>query len=102
MTIAAQLSIFKTMSDALIDALEKHDSDLTAALKTIVTAEVRVVIDDSDIVGLNLDDTKITDEALEKLVDLKKLRWLGLVRTGVTPEGADKLRKALPNCAVLV
>jgi hypothetical protein len=60
------------------------------------------VLDGSDVVGINLDDTKVTDEAIEKLADLAKLRWIGLVRTGVTPEGVENLRKALPNCTVLV
>ena len=90
------------MADVLIEALAEHNNDLVAALKTIVSAEVRVVLDGSDVVGINLDDTKVTDEAVEKLVGLDKLRWIGLVRTGVTPEGVENLRKALPNCTVLV
>ncbi|MBO35617.1 MAG: hypothetical protein CMO64_05450 [Verrucomicrobiales bacterium] len=89
------------MADPLIEALAQHNDELVAALKTVVTAEVRVVVEGTDIVGLNLDDTKVTDEALEKLTDLNKLRWLGLVRTNVTPEGIEKLQKALPDCAVL-
>jgi len=90
------------MADVLIEALADHDDDLVAALKTIVSAEVRVVLDGSDIVGINLDDTKITDEAIKRLAGLGKLRWIGLVRTDVTPEGVDNLRKALPDCTVLV
>jgi len=90
------------MADVLIEALAEHNDDLVAALKTIVSAEVRVVLDGSDVVGINLDDTKVTDEAVEKLVGLDKLRWIGLVRTDVTPEGVENLRKALPNCTVLV
>ncbi|MDP6035463.1 MAG: hypothetical protein QGG55_05410, partial [Verrucomicrobiota bacterium] len=90
------------MTDVLIEALAEHNDDLVAALKTIVSAEVRVVLDGSDVVGINLDDTKVTDEAMERLVDLGKLRWIGLVRTDVTPEGIENLRKALPNCTVLV
>ena len=90
------------MADVLIEALADHDDDLVAALKTIVSAEVRVVLDGSDIVGINLDDTKITDEAMNRLAGLDKLRWIGLVRTDVTPEGVEILRKALPDCTVLV
>ena len=90
------------MADVLIEALAEQNDDLVAALKTIVSAEVRVVLDGSDVVGINLDDTKVTDEAVEKLVGLDKLRWIGLVRTDVTPEGVENLRKALPNCTVLV
>ena len=90
------------MADVLIEALVDHDDDLVAALKTIVSAEVRVVLDGSDIVGVNLDDTKITDEAIKRLAGLDKLRWIGLVRTDVTPEGVEILRKALPDCTVLV
>ena len=89
------------MADPLIEALAQHNDELVAALKTVVTAEVRVVVEGTNIVGLNLDDTKVTDEALEKLTDLNKLRWLGLVRTNVTPEGIEKHQKALPDCAVL-
>ena len=90
------------MADVLIEALADHDDDLIAALKTIVSAEVRVVLDGYDIVGINLDDTKITDEAINRLAGLDKLRWIGLVRTDVTPEGVELLRKALPDCTVLV
>ena len=90
------------MADVLIEALANHDDDLVAALKTIVSAEVRVVLDGSDIVGINLDDTKITDEAIKRLAGLDKLRWIGLVRTDVTPEGVEFIRNALPDCTVLV
>ena len=90
------------MADVLIEALAEHNDDLVAALKTIVSTEVRVVLDGSDVVGINLDDTKVTDEAMKKLAGLYKLRWIGLVRTDVTPEGVENLRKALPNCTVLV
>ena len=48
-----------------------------------------------------MENTKISDAALEHLAGLKKLRWLGLARTGVTAEGVAKLREALPQCAVL-
>ncbi len=89
------------MADALIEALAEHNDDLTVALKAIVSAEVRVVVDGGEIVGLNLDDTKVTDEALEKLVDLSNLRWLGLARTSVSPEGVSELKKALPSCTIL-
>ena len=90
------------MADVLIEALANHDDDLVAALKTIVSAEVRVVLDGSEIVGVNLDDTKITDEAIKRLVSLDKLRWIGLVRTDVTPEGVEILSKALPDCTILL
>ena len=83
------------MTDVLIEALAEHNDDLVAALKTIVSAEVRVVLDGSDVVGINLDDTKVTDEAMERLVDLGKLRWIGLVRTDVTPEGKRRTTRAL-------
>ena len=90
------------MADVLIEALAEHNDDLVAALKTIVSAEVRVVLEGTDIVGINLDDTKVTDEAMEKLAGLDKLRWIGLVRTDVTPEGIESLRKTLPDCTVLI
>ena len=89
------------MADVLIEALTEHNNDLIAALKSIVSAEVRVVLDGTEIVGLNLDDTKITDEALEKLVSLDKLRWLGLARTGVSSDGVSSLKKTLPACTIL-
>ncbi|MBL8825476.1 MAG: hypothetical protein JNM18_00735 [Planctomycetaceae bacterium] len=49
---------------------------------------------------LLFDDTAVTDESipvLEKLINLKRLSLRG---TGVTPEGIERLKKALPKCQV--
>ncbi|MBL69211.1 MAG: hypothetical protein CMO74_12315 [Verrucomicrobiales bacterium] len=89
------------MADALIEALSENNGDMVVALKSIVSAEVRVVLEGGDVVGLNLDDTKVSDEALAQLHGLAKLRWIGLVRTEVTADGVEALRKALPGCTVL-
>ena len=58
------------MADVLIEALAEHNNDLVAALKTIVSAEVRVVLDGPDVIGINLDDTKVTDEGLKHIKGL--------------------------------
>jgi len=74
---------------------------------------------------LNLNRTAITDDGLAHLADLRSLRWLNLYGTAVTdaslvilakhkklealyiwdtkitPEGADKLRKSLPDTKIV-
>ncbi len=89
------------MDDPLLQALNESNGDLIAALKTVARADVCVVVANGTLVGANLDDSKITDAGLEELAGQDKLRWIGLARTGVTAEGAAKLREALPGCYVL-
>ena len=89
------------MDDPLLQALSESGDDLIAALKTVARAEVCVVVTQGALVGLNLDGSKITDAALEKLSDQEKLRWIGLAGTGVSPEGVARLRERLPDCNIL-
>ena len=51
---------------------------------------------------LDLGYTAMDDTGLAHLTPLKGLRKLGLRGTKVTPAGAERLRKDLPNTEVLV
>lgn len=87
--------------DPLLQALSENDGDLEAALKSVARAEVCVVVTAGNIVGLNLDDSKITDAGLAKLEGLEHLRWIGLARSGVTAAGVEQFKSARPDCNVL-
>ena len=87
--------------DPLLQALSENGDDLEAALKSVARAEVCVVVTAGNIVGLNLDDSKITDAGLAKLEGLQHLRWIGLARSGVTEDGLNQFRAARPECNVL-
>jgi hypothetical protein len=50
---------------------------------------------------LHVGRTPVTDAGIENILGLKKLTRLEVTNTQVTDEGADKLRKALPDCEVL-
>ena len=89
------------MEDPLLQALSENGDDLVAGLKAIARSEMCVILTDGDVVGLNLDGSKITDAGLSKLASLEKMRWVGLARSGVTDAGVKKLSKALPDCNVL-
>jgi hypothetical protein len=43
----------------------------------------------------------VTDAGIKSLARLKGLRFADLRGTGVTEEGAARLRKALPDCQVV-
>ena len=43
---------------------------------------------------------RVSDTGLEHLTKFDKLIGLNLTQTKVTPDGVEKLRKALPKCAV--
>ena len=49
---------------------------------------------------LSLTDTAIGDAAIDHLLEIRKLRSLSLSNTGITLAGAERLRRALPACAV--
>lgn len=44
--------------------------------------------------------TRATDSGLEHLSKLKRLTWVSLRRTKVTPAGIEKLRHAFPKCQI--
>lgn len=52
--------------------------------------------------SLNLYGTSVTDEGVKKLGGLKKLRKLYLWQTKVTEKGVEELKKALPECEVVM
>lgn len=89
------------MDDPLLQALSESGDDLIAALRIVARAEVCVVVTQGALVGLNLDGSKITDAALDKLTGQKKLRWIGLAGTAVSSEGVARLRERLPDCNIL-
>ncbi|MEO1982653.1 MAG: PQQ-binding-like beta-propeller repeat protein [Fuerstiella sp.] len=51
--------------------------------------------------SLNLVGAKVTDHGVDDLIRLRKLRHLTLIGTGMSVDGLRRLRKALPNCAVV-
>lgn len=50
---------------------------------------------------LSLANTEITDKALPHLERLTTLRALELKGTQISPAGAQRIQKALPNCAII-
>jgi len=42
-------------------------------------------------------DTKITDKAVASIARLKNLRVLSVAGTGITEEGLEELKKAIPR-----
>ncbi len=50
---------------------------------------------------LHLGRTKVTDEIIGSLARLKSLETVHVTRTGITEEGAARLREALPNAEVI-
>lgn len=50
--------------------------------------------------SLNLDGTQVTDDVVNHLSRFKNLKDVRLSRTDVTSEGAERLRRALPECKV--
>ncbi len=53
-----------------------------------------------NITSLDLRGTRITDGALKYIEPIKTLEAVKIQRTGVTREGAEQLRKNLPNTQV--
>ncbi len=54
-----------------------------------------------NLIGLELaDNREITDAGLEYLASLTRLRKLGLVGTGVSQEGVERLQARLPECEI--
>ncbi len=63
--------------------------------------ELRHVKGMTNLVQLDLWDTRITDDGLVHLKDLTQLKTLALRETQVTDEGVKQLRQELPNCQVV-
>jgi hypothetical protein len=54
-----------------------------------------------DLETLYLEGTRITDAGLERLASHKKLSFLMVGRTQVTPDGVARLQALLPECHIL-
>ena len=50
--------------------------------------------------SLNLSQTAVTDAAVDALAKLASLKQLTISQTHLSDQGAERLRKALPRCAV--
>ncbi|MEN6449070.1 MAG: hypothetical protein ABFC96_01140, partial [Thermoguttaceae bacterium] len=54
----------------------------------------------TDLHGLNLGRSHVTDAGLKHLRGLTKLRSLNILETRVTHAGIEELRKTLPDCNI--
>jgi hypothetical protein len=50
---------------------------------------------------LSLPATPLTDKSIRHFRSMDQLELLSILGTSITPEGADELRRALPNCQIL-
>ncbi|NQT37245.1 MAG: hypothetical protein HQ581_07135, partial [Planctomycetes bacterium] len=84
---------------ALLPHPEKLVS-LNMAQSRITDAEVAHLAKMTNLEILNLNETGITDAAVDTLSTLTSLGQLHLSQTGITEAGMERLRAALPNCAI--
>jgi hypothetical protein len=54
----------------------------------------------SGLIELDLARTRVTDDCLDAVAAIKSLRHVSVVGAGVSSNGADRLRCALPECVV--
>jgi len=69
---------------------------------SVSDASLEVIGSLPELESLNLYGTPVTDEGVKKLTGLKKLRKLYLWQTKVTEKGVEELKKALPECEVVM
>jgi uncharacterized membrane protein len=107
-SVAAHLTSVDFTATLVTDASLAHLKSATK-LKTlrlgetkITNAGVATIAGFTSLESLNLFGTEVTDEAIQKLAPLKSLKHLYLWRSKVTPEGVEALRKALPNCDIVM
>jgi hypothetical protein len=99
-----QLSLWKT---SVTDAGIRHLRGMTT-LRNLVLDETRITDAALDDVGqltnleewLGLTHTHVTDAGLPSLAGLRKLKILNLIGTKVSSEGLEELRKTLPETDV--
>ena len=72
-----------------------YEVDLTKS--PVEDKDLVVLKDISNIKTLNLSGTRVTDAGLAHLTVLTSLEFLDLRTTTTTPQGAEGLKKALPN-----
>jgi Leucine-rich repeat (LRR) protein len=73
---------------------------LSLAQSGITDSEVSTLAGMTHLESLNLSQTAITDAAVDAIARLTSLKKLTLTQTHVGDKGAQRLRKALPRCAV--
>ncbi|MEM8734332.1 MAG: hypothetical protein AAGG44_08930, partial [Planctomycetota bacterium] len=91
---------------------ESADLEVLAQLDTVKAVSYVHAEVDSELIdyfmlmdgleSLNLSDTNVGDQALERLVDKPNLRYLNLMGSKVTPEGVKAFNRARPNCKLSV
>ena len=54
----------------------------------------------SNLQSLALRSTLVSDSAIDEVVQIRSLRYLGVDETAITREGADRLSAVMPNCRV--
>lgn len=62
--------------------------------------EIQVLVNLKRIRELGIESTQITDQAIEDLIPLQTLNQLYLYETQITPEGFVTLRAGLPQCKI--
>ena len=104
LTALEELRLGGTKADAAFIAhlkalkrLKKLDLSICRAVDDAAAAQLKHL---SQLEALSLEDTAVTDAGLEHLYGLTKLKHLELWCARVSAEGEEKLKKALPNCAV--
>lgn len=115
------------VSDKMMDEIQKHTSlrvleinrgqELTdagaAKLKSLTKLQklrlgfnrigdqgIRELKPLKELTSLDLGMSRISDAAIDDLASFKNLQFVSVFGTGVSDEGAKKLRKALPKCHV--
>lgn len=84
------------LSDARLKEVLNKNEDVTLislhGAKHITTDGIRYITHLSRITGLDLSETKVTDELLEEVGRMPNLVWLKLASTGITDLGIKKLQ----------
>lgn len=68
----------------------------------ITDAGIAAIARFASLKSLNLFGTAVTDQGIQQLAPLKNLKHLYLWRSKVSPEGVEALRKAMPNCDIVM
>jgi Sulfotransferase domain len=71
-----------------------------AGNSTVRDADVARLARWSGLIELDLGRTRVTDACIEDLAAIETLRHVSVVGSGVSAEGADRLRRGRPDCVV--
>jgi hypothetical protein len=66
----------------------------------ITDADIALIKPFHRLKNLNLSLADITDASIPDLLTLRSLKYLAIVKTKITPEGAERLRKEMPNTEI--